>query len=123
VRSVLAVGLFPGGEIPRLGALNLYSFAPDGFTAADPDIALVLAAHASTALVGTKAVTAAELEAAQLKEALASRDVIGQAKGILMERRGISAAEAFDVLRSASQSLNVKLAQLAETLASRRAEL
>lgn len=123
VRSVLAVGLFPGGEIPRLGALNLYSFAPDGFTATDPDIALVLAAHASTALVGTKAVTAAELEAAQLKEALASRDVIGQAKGILMERRGISAAEAFDVLRSASQSLNVKLAQLAETLASRRAEL
>lgn len=122
-RSVLAVGLFPAGEAPRLGALNFYSFAVDGFAAADPDIALILAAHASTALAATKGSTAAELEVAQLKEALASRDVIGQAKGILMERRGISAAEAFDVLRSASQSLNVKLAQVAQTIASRRAEL
>ncbi|WP_098961165.1 ANTAR domain-containing protein [Pseudonocardia sp. N23] len=122
-RSVLAVGLFPAGETPRLGALNFYSFAVDGFAAADPDVALVLAAHASTALAATKATTAAELEVAQIKQALASRDVIGQAKGILMERRGISAAEAFDVLRSASQSLNVKLAQVAETLVSRRAEL
>ncbi|MGD9990253.1 ANTAR domain-containing protein [Pseudonocardia sp.] len=122
-RSVLAVGLFPAGRVPRLGALNFYSFAVDGFAAADPDIALVLAAHASTALAATRGATAAELEVAQLKEALASRDVIGQAKGILMERRGIDAAEAFDVLRSASQSLNVKLAQVAQTIAARRAEL
>ena len=123
VRSVLAVGLFPGGDLPRLGALNFYSFVPDGFAAADPDVALVLAAHASTALAATHAVTAADLEAAQLQQALRSRDVIGQAKGILMERRGISAAEAFDVLRTASQALNVKLAQVAETLAERRSEL
>jgi AmiR/NasT family two-component response regulator len=40
-----------------------------------------------------------------------------------MERRGISTDEAFDVLRSASQSLNVKLAEVAETLATRRADI
>ncbi|MCW0216062.1 MAG: GAF and ANTAR domain-containing protein [Pseudonocardia sp.] len=120
---VLAVGLFPRGDVPRMGALNLYSRTPGGLDEQDQEVALVLAAHVATALAATQACTAADLEAAQLRVALQSRDVIGQAKGILMERRGISAAEAFDVLRQASQSLNVKLTQIAETLVSRRADL
>jgi ANTAR domain-containing protein/GAF domain-containing protein len=124
VHSVLAVGMFPhGGDAPRMGALNIYSCEVGGLDELDRDIALVLAAHASTALAATTAVTTAELEVAQLRQALNSRDVIGQAKGILMERRRISADEAFDVLRKASQSLNVKLAQVAATLVERRAEL
>jgi len=49
--------------------------------------------------------------------------VIGQAKGILMQRRGINADEAFDLLRRFSQELNVKLAEVAALLASRHAEL
>ncbi len=40
-----------------------------------------------------------------------------------MERRGISADDAFDVLRRASQSLNIKLATVAQTLVDRRAEI
>jgi hypothetical protein len=123
VHSVVAVGLFPGQGPPRMGALNVYSREPGGLDTADRDIAVVLAAHASVALAATKANTAAEMEAAQLRAALRSRDVIGQAKGVLMERRGIGADEAFDVLRAASQSLNVKLVTVAETLVSRRAEL
>ncbi len=83
----------------------------------------VLAAHASAALAATMAAMSAEVEAAQLRQALESRDVIGQAKGILMERRKISADEAFSVLRPASQSLNVKLAQVAQTFVDRRAEI
>ncbi|WP_433505712.1 ANTAR domain-containing protein [Pseudonocardia halophobica] len=123
VRAVLAVGLFPEGDAPRMGALNLYSRDAGGLDVAERDVALVLAAHASTALAATQACAAADLETAQLRRALQSRDVIGQAKGILMERRGISAEEAFDILRRTSQALNVKLAQVAETLASRRSEL
>lgn len=123
VHSVLAVGLFPDGEGPRMGALNVYSYTRAGLDELDRDVALVLAAHASTALAATMASSAADLEVAQLREALQSRDVIGQAKGILMERRGISADEAFGVLRSASQSLNVKLAQIAQTLVERRTEI
>jgi len=84
---------------------------------------MVLAAHASTALRATMSSSAADLEVAQLKEALNSRDVIGQAKGILMERRGVSPGKAFDTLRRASQALNVKLAQVAETLVEHRAEI
>ena len=123
VHCVLAVGLFPQGESPRFGALNIYAYEAGGLDELDRDLALILAAHASTALAGTVAATSAELEATQLRQALQSRDVIGQAKGILMERRGISADEAFDVLRRASQSLNIKLTTVAQTLVDRRAEI
>jgi GAF domain-containing protein len=121
--GLLAVGLFPEGEVPRMGALNLYSREPGALDGRDQDLALVLASHAATALAATQAFDSVDLEAAQLRQALASRDVIGQAKGILMERRGISAAEAFDILRRTSQDLNVKLIKVAETLAARRGEL
>jgi hypothetical protein len=51
-----------------------------------------------------------------LKLALASRDTIGQAKGILMERYRLSADEAFEQLRVASQTGNCKLIDLARQL-------
>ena len=52
----------------------------------------------------------------QLGEAVASRDVIGQAKGIIMERHRVTADEAFGGLRRASQSFNIKLTDLATDL-------
>jgi AmiR/NasT family two-component response regulator len=52
-----------------------------------------------------------------LMTALESRDVIGQAKGILMERHKITAEEAFTLLRRASQRRNIKLAEIAEAVA------
>ncbi len=124
VHSVLAVGLFPhGGATARMGALNVYSRSRGGLDGFARDVAAILAAHASTALDATRAGTAAGREAAQLREAIDSRDLIGQAKGILMERHGIGADEAFDTLRRASQGLNVKLAKVALTLVERRAEI
>lgn len=118
--SVLATSLMPedsGSELP--GALNLYSRGRSAFTPADVDRALLLATHASLALATTTAVSAAELERSQLKTAIASRDVIGQAKGILMARRGLTADAAFDVLRRTSQDINVKLVDLATTVTER----
>jgi GAF domain-containing protein len=125
VHSVLAVGLFPDqdGAEPRMGALNLYAKSRHGLDSADRDIALLLASHAAIALGATRAVNAAELESSQLRTALDSRDVIGQAKGILMQRRGLSADEAFELLRRSSQDLNVKLVDLAAALARRHSEL
>ena len=55
---------------------------------------------------------------AGLEVALLTRDIIGQAKGILMERYRITADEAFELLRTASQHKNRKLRDLAEELAS-----
>lgn len=48
-----------------------------------------------------------------MHDALGSRDVIGQAKGILMERHGVTADAAFSVLSRVSQAENIKLAEVA----------
>ncbi|MBV9411159.1 MAG: ANTAR domain-containing protein [Acidimicrobiia bacterium] len=52
-----------------------------------------------------------------LEEALRSRDVIGQAKGILMERLHMTADQAFEELRSMSQKQNLKVRDIASHLA------
>jgi AmiR/NasT family two-component response regulator len=65
----------------------------------------------------------ADLRGANLRRAIDTRDIIGQVKGILMNRRGISADEAFDLLRRASQDLNVKLVDVARALTTRHNEL
>jgi AmiR/NasT family two-component response regulator len=56
----------------------------------------------------------------QLRTALASRDVIGQAKGVLMERHRIDAQEAFDRLVRESQERNVKLRDIAQAMVEAR---
>jgi AmiR/NasT family two-component response regulator len=76
-------------------------------------LATLYAAHAAVII------DAARREV-QLREAMASRDVIGQAKGILMAQGGVNADEAFGQLRLASQRLNVKLRDLASDVVSRR---
>lgn len=55
----------------------------------------------------------AEARAAQFREALASRDVIGQAKGILMKDFAVDADGAFNILRQMSQETNVRVVDLA----------
>lgn len=122
--AVLSTALLPDAQAPRLsGALNIYSRQRRGLDQTDQAVALLLATHASLALAHTEAVDASALQAEQLRRAINSRDVIGQAKGILMARRGLKADEAFDLLRQSSQHLNVKLVELAETIASRHGDL
>lgn len=58
-----------------------------------------------------------EVEVEHLRRALASRDVIGQAKGVLMERLKVTADEAFALLVQSSQRRNVRVAELAAELA------
>lgn len=123
VRAVLSVALLPDARPPRYGgALNIYSRCPGAIGVTAHESALLLATHASLALAGTAGLTRAELRSENLHKAIASRDVIGQAKGILMARRGVSAEEAFDQLRRASQELNMKLVDVAHLLASRHTE-
>jgi GAF domain-containing protein len=121
--AVLATTL-PASQPPQLsGALNIYSHRRHAFDDQARDLALLLAIHASLALTHTQALTTAELLLAQLHKAIETRDVIGQAKGILMQRRGCTAEEAFDLLRRTSQDLNIKLADLAHLLAARHTEI
>jgi GAF domain-containing protein len=122
--SLVSTALLPDAPSPQLsGALNVYSRATRAIGSADRDVLLLLATHASLALARTHAVTRGDLETEQLRQALDSRDAIGQAKGILMARRGITAEQAFDLLRQTSQDVNVKLRDLADTVTTRRAEI
>jgi len=104
VGSMMCFQLFVAGD--RLGAMNLYSRNPGAFDHESQDIGLMLAGHAAVALAG------AEHEE-NLRAAMRSRDVIGQAKGILMERYKLTAEQAFGVLTRVSQELNRKLGDIA----------
>ncbi len=114
VRSVLAVGLVPGSPPPRLGALVFYSLRPRTLT--DLDTAVALAAQVSTALIAARRVALQRDQIHQLEQAIASRDVIGQAKGVLMSRYGVAPEAAFALLSTTSQQHNVKLRDVAEHL-------
>ena len=108
VRSLLCLQLFVEGD--ALGALDCVSGQPNAFTDESEQVGLLLASHASVAVADAQ-------QLGHLSAALAHRDVIGQAKGILMERFKITADEAFSVLAKVSQDSNRKLHQVAEELA------
>ncbi len=115
VGGMLSCHLMVGGArgSRALGGLNLYATRPDAYSAADRMLATLYAAHAAVIIDSAR-------REVQLREAMASRDVIGQAKGILMAKGGVNADEAFSQLRLASQRLNVKLRDLAGDVVSRR---
>ena len=100
-----------------LGSLDLYGYRPGAFDEASRAMGIVLASHAATALIGAQ-VHAQDLETvAGLRVALQARDVIGQAKGILMATRSLDADAAFRLLARTSQRRNVKVRVLAEDVA------
>ena len=107
VASILGVRLFV--EEDTMGALNLYSTARDAFDDSDVALATVFAVHASVALSAARRQEGLERKAD-------TRDVIGRAKGILMARSGVTDDEAFAMLKAASQRLNVKLRDIAQTI-------
>ena len=96
-----------------IGALNLYSSKPSGFTALDDVLVALFTGQAAVALANTRMYAEAMRLTDQLQEAIGSRAVIDQAKGVLMARDGFDADRAFDWLKRESQSRNVKLRELA----------
>lgn len=108
VRSMLSVQLFVEGD--AMGALNLYSSEPGAFDDEDENTALLLGAHAAVAMSASRM-------RANFDIALNSRDLIGQAKGILMERYKIGGQQAFEMLVWASQHSHTKLRDVALALA------
>ncbi|GGN29833.1 transcriptional regulator [Lentzea pudingi] len=114
VRSMLSYRLFVTDT--TLGSLNLYSRRVNAFSEQTDDDGRLFAAHAAIALVG------AQTEAS-LRIAIEHRDVIGMAKGILMQRHDVDAVQAFRMLVESSQSTNVKLYEVADWLVTHRREL
>jgi GAF domain-containing protein len=96
-----------------VGALNLYSRAANALTEADRARAAHFAAQAAGAVALALRLAEREEREHHLETALRSRSVIDQAMGVLIGQAGITADEAFDVLRLRSQSLNVTLRDVA----------
>jgi len=109
VGSMLAVRLYVHDE-EDLGVLNLFSDRAHAFNDDAEHTAVLFAAHAAVAMAGAQA-------QAQLREAMTTRDLIGQAKGILMERYKVTGEQAFLLLVRASQTGNRKLYDIAQELA------
>lgn len=89
--------------------LNLYAISPGAFTDDAETAGTLLAVHARLAI---EAATARE-EAASLRQALVNSRVIGTAMGVVMSTRELTSAQAFELLRLASQHSNRKLADIA----------
>jgi hypothetical protein len=113
VRSVFALPV--RGEA-TLGALTLYAGYPQAFGVIDRAKALLLAALAGIATSAARSHDDEASRADNLHAALVTRELIGQAQGILIERERITADQAFAILRQASQHLNVKLREVAHNL-------
>ena len=93
----------------RVGSLSLYAGIPAAFDVQAVNVAGLLATHAAVALSDAQ-------RTAYLRQAIANRDVIGAAKGILMERHKITSEQAFELLSRASQVANRKVVDIAETV-------
>jgi ANTAR domain-containing protein/GAF domain-containing protein len=106
--SMLSFQLWVEGD--NLGALNLYGREAHAFTEESEQIGLLFVSHAAVAMAGAQ-------KQDKLLASLDARDLIGQAKGILMERYKIDSLKAFALLVRASQHSNRKLRDIAAELA------
>jgi len=99
-----------------VGALNIYGAEPAAFDDEALDLARGFASYAAVALANAHQYESTAALAAQMQEAMATRAVIEQAKGILISQRGCSTEEAFDILVRASRNSNRKLRDIAQAL-------
>jgi GAF domain-containing protein len=107
VHSMLSFQLYTHRQ--GAGALNLLGSAPGRQTAEGEALGASLAAHAAVAITTLT-------RRKQFQSALASRDTIGQAKGIIMERFQVDAIRAFELLKRLSQDSNTPIRDIADRL-------
>ncbi len=106
-RSLISIDL--SADRRNRAALNLYSRTPHVFGTSARMVAALFGAQAALLLYGAE-------HSSQLTQALETRDLIGQAKGILMERFALDGERAFQMLVRSSQDTNVKLVDVARWL-------
>ncbi len=110
VRSMLAFRMFIDED--TLGSLNLYSKQPRAFTDESLAVGTIFAAHASVALRAAQN----KEDLARFREVVKGRELIAQAKGILMGRRGIPSQAAMEILARGAERLRIELRELARRI-------
>jgi len=114
VASVLSAPLLAGPD--ALGAVKVYARRPHAFNTHAEWLLRLFAEQAAILLANTQTLSEARQLTVHLTDALRTRDVIGQAKGILMGRGAADDAAAFAMLAQASQRSNTKLHEVARRL-------
>lgn len=107
IRSALSFELFIDGS--SMAALNFYADRPHAFSEEAVELGTVFATHIALAWLMLR-------RQDQFRSALASRDIIGQAKGVVMERFNLDAIESFELLTRLSQQSNTRLVDVAAAL-------
>lgn len=107
IRSILSFELFVDRD--TTAALNFFAHRPHAFSDESIEVGHVFATHVALAWSMMR-------RHDQFRSALASRDIIGQAKGVIMERFKLDAVEAFDILARLSQQSNTRLFDIARAL-------
>jgi GAF domain-containing protein len=107
VAGMLSFQLYVEGD--DLGALNLFSRTANALDEESEHIGLMFAAHAAVAY-------AAAQERQTLSRTVETRQLIGRAEGILMERHRVTAEQAFAMLVRVSQHRNTRLRDIADHL-------
>lgn len=111
IRSIMTIQLFTDRH--GMGALNFYAERPHAFDAESTELGIVAATHVGLAWSVLR-------HDQQFHRALLSRDLIGQAKGIVMERFNINATRAFELLSRLSQNSNTPVIEIARRLVEAR---
>ena len=104
IRSIMSFQLFTAHQ--TMGALNVYSEVPNAFDLEAEEIGIVFATHAALVWDSVR-------REREFRSALASRDIIGQAKGVVMERFQVDAVQAFELLKKLSQESNSAVTEIA----------
>lgn len=114
VRAMLSVPLALGGT--SIGAIKVYADRPGAYDERDEAVLRLFAQQAAILLVNSQTLTDARKLSSDLTVALASRDLIGQAKGVLIAQGARDEEAAFAMLVSVSQRTHVKLQEVARQL-------
>ncbi|MFD4668665.1 ANTAR domain-containing protein [Lentzea sp. NPDC058450] len=105
-------------DAEHVGSLNLYSLTPDAFDPFDEGLMRLFSTAACAIIADARKRQHSQEQVHHLEQALVSRAVIEQAKGVLMAVHGCTEQEAFTMLVERSQHENVKLRDVARTLLS-----
>jgi GAF domain-containing protein len=111
ITAVVSTPLYAGGQ--PVGALNIYS-SESGFDGRDRALATLFASEASAMLSQPSGYTSQVELITRIQRALATRRVIAQAEGIVMEREGIGGDEAYSLLRQISLAEGMTLSEQAD---------
>jgi len=114
VAGVAAIPMRLADEV--IGALNLYSPEPRDWSDEDMAVAGVLANVATSYMVNASKLRQQQQLTEQLQEALDSRVVIEQAKGITAQQHAVSVSEAYQLMRGHARRNNASLKVVAEAI-------